>query len=117
MAAAPGLKINFDPSHLHPMGDDVTRAAQTLFADIAHVHLKDVTGTPENFAFVPLGDGEIDLAAMVRVLVENGYAGAVSIEHESHWFAGDRRAPTEVLRDCRDFFDRALNLASREPVS
>ncbi len=112
--AAPGLKINFDPSHLHPMGDDVNRAAETLFADIAHVHLKDVTGTPENFAFVPLGEGEIDLAAMVRVLVENGYGGAVSIEHESHWFAGDKRSPTQVLKDCRNYFDQILNMANAE---
>lgn len=106
--AVPGLKINFDPSHLHPMGDDVTEAAEALFGDIAHVHLKDVTGTPETFRFVPLGTGEIDLAAMVRVLVARGYSGAVSIEHESHWFAGDDRTPTQVLTDCRDFFDRLL---------
>ena len=65
--AAPGLKINFDPSHLHPMGDDVTQATRDLYPDIAHVHLKDTTGTPEDFKFVPLGTGEIDLGAMVRV--------------------------------------------------
>jgi len=108
MAAAPGLKINFDPSHLHPMGDDVTEAATTLFPDIAHVHLKDVTGTPETFRFVPLGEGEIDLGAMLRVLVRQGYAGAVSIEHESHWFAGDDRPPAQVLTECRTYFDRLL---------
>ena len=82
-----------------------------LFPDIAHVHLKDVTGTPEDFKFVPLGEGEIDLAEMVRVLVEKGYDGAVSIEHESHWFANDKRSATQVLTDCRDYFDGLLRQA------
>lgn len=109
--AAPGLKINFDPSHLHPMGDDIVEATQALYPDIAHVHLKDVTGTPEDFKFVPLGEGEIDLAEMVRVLVEKGYEGAVSIEHESHWFANDKRSATQVLTDCRDYFDGLLRQA------
>ena len=110
--AAAGLKINFDPSHLHPMGDDVTEAVRALLPDIAHVHLKDVTGTPEDFKFVPLGEGEIDLAAMVRVLVEKGYGGAVSIEHESHWFAGDDREASQVLSECRSYFDRLVSDAN-----
>lgn len=114
--AAPGLKINFDPSHLHPMGDDVSDAAAELFPDIAHVHLKDVTGTPEDFAFVPLGEGEIDLTAMLRVLVARDYSGAVSVEHESHWFAGDARPATQVLSDCRSFFDRLLVAARVQPA-
>ena len=112
ISAAPGLKINFDPSHLHPMGDDVTSAVKELYDDIAHVHLKDATGTPDTFKFVPLGDGEIDLLSMVRVLVQNKYQGAVSIEHESHWFVNDQRTPTQVLKDCRNYFDDLLRQAA-----
>lgn len=96
---APGLKINFDASHLKPMGDDVTDAARRLAPHVVHMHLKDVTGTPEDFRFVPIGTGEIDLAAMLGALAEEGYAGPISIEHESHWFAGDRRDIDAVLRD------------------
>jgi sugar phosphate isomerase/epimerase len=111
IAAAPGLQVNFDPSHLHPMGDDVTEAARSLFPDIAHVHLKDATGKPDTFKFVPLGTGEIDLGAMVRVLVDKNYSGAVSIEHESHWFSGDDRPASQVLADCRNYFDSLLKEA------
>lgn len=98
--AAPGLKINFDASHLKPMGDDVTEAARQLAPHIVHMHLKDVTGTPKDFRFVPIGEGEIDLPAMMRALLESGYSGPVSIEHESHWFAGDKRGAVQVLDDC-----------------
>jgi len=112
--AAPGLKINFDPSHLHPMGDDVCEAAKLLAPHIVHVHLKDVTGTPETFRFVPIGSGEIDLAGMLRTLGEAGYAGPVSIEHESHYFAEDGRDLDEVLTDCRRDFDRLMREASQQ---
>lgn len=102
--AAPGLKINFDPSHLHPMGDDVSEAARTLAPYIVHVHLKDVTGTADNFRFVPIGSGEIDLAKMLRTLLDAGYEGPFSFEHESHFFANDMRSTEQVLDDClRDF--------------
>lgn len=116
LEAAPGLKINFDPSHYHPMGDDTTEAAKALLPHIAHVHLKDAVGGPEDFRFVPLGEGGIDLTAMLRVLLEGGYRGAVSIEHESHFFAGDARGADEVLRDCRADFDALMARAQGAPV-
>lgn len=109
--AAPGLKINFDPSHLHPMGDNVSEAAKALSPHIAHVHLKDVTGTREAFRFVPIGTGEIDLAGMLRTLLGEGYDGPISIEHESHYFADDRRNMDEVLDDCRRDFGRLMREA------
>ncbi|WP_172330130.1 sugar phosphate isomerase/epimerase [Mangrovicoccus sp. HB161399] len=117
IAAAPGLKINFDASHLKPMGDDVTEAARKLAPHVVHMHLKDVTGTPETFRFVPIGQGEIDLAAMLRALIEGGYRGPVSIEHESHWFAGDRRGPAQVLDDCLEDIRRLLAEAAAVPAA
>ncbi|WP_138466592.1 sugar phosphate isomerase/epimerase [Poseidonocella sp. HB161398] len=111
IAAAPGLKINFDASHLKPMGDDVTEAARKLAPHVVHMHLKDVTGTPETFRFVPIGQGEIDLAAMLQALIAGGYRGPVSIEHESHWFAADSRGAAQVLDDCLRDIRRLLSEA------
>lgn len=112
IAAAPGLKINFDPSHLHPMGDDVLEAAEALFPHVAHVHIKDAIGTVNDFKFVPLGTGEIDLQGLINFFVKHEYQGAVSVEHESHWFAGDDRLAPAVLSDCRNFFDGLLQGAA-----
>jgi sugar phosphate isomerase/epimerase len=106
--AVPELKINFDPSHMHVMGDNIREAADTLSPYVAHVHLKDARGTPGDWAFVALGEGEIDLRGMMQVLVGNGYRGVVSIEHESHIFAGDKRSPAEVLPQCRRYFDEIM---------
>lgn len=106
--AVPGLKINFDPSHMHVMGDDIVEGAAKLCPHIAHVHLKDARGKPEDWAFVALGAGEIDLKGMMRTLADHGYGGPVSIEHESHIFAGDKRTPAEVLPQCREYFGKLI---------
>ena len=92
LAAVPGLKINFDPSHLQLTDGDVPAAACRLAGHIAGVAFKDSRGTPDDFAFVPLGDGDVDFAGMMRELEAAGYQGAVGVEHESQLF-GDRRRP------------------------
>jgi len=105
----PGLTLNLDPSHLHVMGDDVVNATRVLASDVRHVHLKDASGTENDFAFVPLGKGEIDLNGMMSELIKAGYNGVVSIEHESHIFANDQRSIPEVLKSARLFFDDIMN--------
>jgi len=104
----PGLQINFDPSHLHLMGGHVPDAVRQLASAICHIHFKDATGDRDNFAFVPLGEGEIALPQMMQAIVSSGYAGVVSVEHESHIFAGDTRSVPEVLTSARAFFDRVM---------
>ncbi len=99
----PGLKINFDPSHLQIMEHDIPGAIRSLGDHACHVHIKDATGTPEKWAFVELGKGDIDFVDMFRVLKSKGYDGYVSIEHESHYFSDDKRGVDQVLRDSLEF--------------
>jgi len=110
--AVPGLHINFDPSHMHVMGDDIGNATGMLAPYVCHVHLKDARGTPDDWAFVALGEGEINLRGMIQTLISSGYRGSVSIEHESHIFAGDKRPPAEVLPQCRRYFDEIVRTLS-----
>lgn len=109
MLRVPGLKLNFDPSHLHVMGDDIITATRSLAQDVRHVHLKDARGSEQNFAFVPLGQGEINLSGMMRELLDAGYEGAISVEHESHIFANDQRSIPEVLTSAKTFFDQIMH--------
>ncbi len=104
----PGLKLNLDPSHLYVMGDDIVPATRELVSRVGHVHLKDATGTEQEFAFVPLGAGGIDLQGMTNELINGSYRGVVSIEHESHIFANDQRSVPEVLDSAKNFFDQLM---------
>ena len=46
-----------------------------------HVHLKDLTFTPEGEpTFVPVGEGQVDYAGQLRALAKAGYGGAFVLE-------------------------------------
>lgn len=104
----PGLQVNFDPSHLQVMDHETVSAAHELGPKVAHVHIKDATGSPDHFAFVPLGTGEIDFTGIMQGLLQHDYDGAISVEHESHFFADDPRPLDQVLRESKHFLDELL---------
>jgi len=110
LVAVPGLGVSFDASHLQVTTHDVTGAAHRLGGRVRNAALKDAVGTPDDFAFVALGEGEIDFAAMVQALEQEGFDGALSVEHEAHLF-GDTRPPLQVLAESRQFVDRLLGRA------
>lgn len=103
VAAVPGLRVNFDPSHLQVHDGDVLPAARALGAFVDHVAIKDASGTPpSSWSFDPLGAGGVDFTGMIAALRSLGYDGTLSVEHESHLF-GDDRGHSEVLRSSLEF--------------
>ncbi|MFI6501144.1 sugar phosphate isomerase/epimerase family protein [Nonomuraea typhae] len=99
-----GLKLNYDPSHLVPLGIDPVAAARPYMSHIAHVQAKDVEILPgqiNRFSFygpisgekgwyryrVP-GRGQIAWTAIIDALQEGGYDGVVSVEHEDPVWSG-----------------------------
>lgn len=103
----PGLRVNFDPSHLQIMEHDIPGAIRALGEHACHVHIKDAVGVPEKWAFVKLGEGEIDFVDMFRVLKDQSFNGYVSVEHESHYFSEDKRGVEQVLADSLAFIRAA----------
>ena len=103
----PGLGISFDPSHLQVTTHDVTGAAKRLGARVYNAALKDGVGSSNDFTFPGLGEGDIDFVAMLRALRDEGFDGAVSVEHEAHLF-GDTRPPLQVLEESFAFVDDLL---------
>lgn len=88
----PNLKVNFDPANmiLYEKGDPL-RAVEILAPDIRSVHVKDAiaTKTPGLWGDeVPLGEGQVDIAAFLKVLQKVGYRGPLLIERE----VGDQAA-------------------------
>lgn len=82
----PNLKVNFDPANmlLYDMGDPL-RAVEILGGDIRSVHVKDAIrpSVPGQWGEeVPLGQGQVDIAAFVRALWRVGYRGPLGIERE-----------------------------------
>ncbi|MFP6558962.1 sugar phosphate isomerase/epimerase family protein [Paraburkholderia sp. B3] len=100
----PGVpfKINFDPSQIVVQGASPFEIVDRFADRIAHVHMKDGSGRFPDFAFPPLGEGEIDFKALVDRLRDAGYDGALSIEYEAQVY-GFTRTDEQILDESRAF--------------
>jgi len=77
---SPALGMNFDPSHLFPMGELSEMVIYEVGDRIFHTHLSDNDGT-SNVHWRP-GKGKIDWRAMLQALQAVGYDNVLSIELE-----------------------------------
>ena len=76
--------INFCPdmAHLAAAGGDPAQMIREHAERIKYVHLKDLRCEP--LAFLPLGEGELDMLAILEALAEINYDGWVTVELDSH---------------------------------
>jgi sugar phosphate isomerase/epimerase len=74
------LGMNFDPSHLFPVGETPHVVIYQLAERIFHCHFSDNDGTT-NVHWRP-GQGKIDWEAVLVALRDTGYDGVISIELE-----------------------------------
>jgi sugar phosphate isomerase/epimerase len=93
-AVGPQLMVTFDAGNFLLAGEDTQSALQRLFPKVAQVHFKDwkavPAGTPCSYPGVDgchyqgaaLGEGEVDLSAVLRRLQALGYSGTIAVEYE-----------------------------------
>jgi len=88
------LKVNLDTGNTLRMFEDPLEAARKLAPYTVATHIKDLSpikynkfydtrGTPKDWFFwasVPVGDGIIDIPAIVEVLHDSGYKGVYAVE-------------------------------------
>jgi sugar phosphate isomerase/epimerase len=109
-ASSPSLGINYDPSHLLRMGIDPIRFLREFNSRVFHVHGKDAEIVAEDlyeygweqpatfkkspefgsaaWRYTIPGHGNTNWNEVTRILVESGYAGAISIELEDKDYNG-----------------------------
>ena len=106
------LQLCLDTGHLLIGGTDPVDLARRHPDRIGHVHLKDVraeiaeqvrsgrlgyTAAVQQGIYVPLGDGDVDLEALVNLVREAGYTGWFVLEQDTALGEGD---PTDTpVRD------------------
>jgi len=77
------IQINYDPGNVvYYAGARPEEDIRHALGRIGHVHLKDKRGGRGVLDFPPLGEGEIDLASILRDLSAAGFSGPVSMEIE-----------------------------------
>ena len=82
---SPNVGANMDTMNYRWFGNDL-ETIDRLYEQIApytfHTHMKDGTGSRENYVGAALGEGEINLAHAVECLKKAGYEGCYTAEYE-----------------------------------
>jgi inosose dehydratase len=87
-----------DTAHLAAGGGDPAALIRRYGGRVRHVHLKDLRREP--FAFLPLGQGELNFGGILAALDEAGYDGWLVVELDS--YDGD---PRDAAQASRAFLD------------
>jgi inosose dehydratase len=122
------LDICLDTGHLLVGGTDPVRLARRHAERIGHVHLKDVRGSLADQVrggkleyseavrrglYVPLGEGDVDIAALVRTMRGAGYRGWYVLEQDAALRPSDsaEKPSGDTARSLRFLSDIALAAA------
>jgi inosose dehydratase len=122
------LQLCLDTGHLLIGGTDPVELARRYPDRIGHVHLKDVrdeiaakvrsgelsyTDAVEQGIYVPLGDGDVDVEALVKLVQEAGYTGWFVLEQDTRLKdAGGGGSPGRGS-ECHSPVDRPLKDTGR----
>ena len=83
------VKIIWDIIHPIEDGETPEETIKYIGDKIAHVHIKDGKKRDDpiwhDYLYTPLGEGELPIKKIVKLLQENGYNGFFSLEWESLW--------------------------------
>ena len=77
------LRVDFDVVHLYCAGEDPCQAWEKLRPYVAQVHLADAPAD-RSHCHVPLGEGVIDLGALLSSLQQSDFQGFVVIRPDCH---------------------------------
>jgi inosose dehydratase len=77
-------KIHFcpDTAHLFAAGGDPAKLILEHAGRVRYVHLKDFRREP--FAFLPLGEGQLDMNAILQALITIQYNGWIAVELDAY---------------------------------
>ena len=88
LAASPWVGAVWDSHHPHRMGEQPAEVCANIGARVLLAQVKDAIKGPERDAewrLVLLGEGEVRVREMLRLLTAGGYRGWVSVEWEKRW--------------------------------
>jgi inosose dehydratase len=80
----PNVRVNFDTGNISFYNHGRTAAVELakIIDYVATVEIKDHNGQYQDWSFPPLGQGVVDIPALLRVLKEHHFQGPITIEVE-----------------------------------
>lgn len=91
---SPHFGLTYDAGNFYITGEDPVRPLADLLPWVRHAHFKDIRlEGGGRWTSVPLGQGEVPLEAVYRILADGGYDGYISVEYEG---PGDPRPAVQT---------------------
>ena len=81
----PQIAALWDVHHPYRMGEHVEETDRLIGDRVLHVHVKDAIRQGDGWQFVPLGEGELPVRAMLKRLEARGFDGSVAVDWEKMW--------------------------------
>lgn len=96
----PEVRLNLDVGHLFCVGEDPVQSISRLAPHIGHVHLEDIPADRRHI-HTQLGDGAMDIPAILAALRETGYDGWITVELYPY-----EKTPIETACNARKFLKK-----------
>ena len=77
------MKFGPDIGQLQKGGSDPVKVVKDFLPLVQHMHLKDYVGGPEYLGYCPLGQGKVDIPAILAMMNGRKTAGLVMVELDS----------------------------------
>jgi inosose dehydratase len=77
------MKFGPDIGQLQKGGSDPVKVVKDFLPLVQHMHLKDYVGGPEYLGYCPLGQGKVDIPAILSMMDGRQTAGMVMVELDS----------------------------------
>ncbi len=90
------LKFGPDIGQLQKGGSDPVQVVKDFLPLVEHMHLKDYVGGPDYLGYCPLGQGKVDIPAILAMMEGRKTAGLVMVELDS-----PPPQPVPALEDAR----------------
>ena len=78
----------WDTHHPHRMDERPAEVYEHIGSRVLHVQVKDARRSAAHkggWQLVPLGEGEVPVREIIRLLATGGYGGYISVEWEKYW--------------------------------
>jgi len=78
----------WDTHHPHRMDERPAEVYEHIGSRVLHVQVKDARRSAAHkggWQLVPLGEGEVPVREIIRLLAAGGYGGYISVEWEKYW--------------------------------
>ncbi|HIE24054.1 MAG TPA: sugar phosphate isomerase/epimerase [Candidatus Korarchaeota archaeon] len=98
--------ITFDAAHANTCLDPI-KFLHKVIDRVIHVHLSDNTGPNSECFHIPLGEGNLDLVGILRLLMEHEYDGILVFESGGQNLEEGLKRNLEIVKKAQDIAGRS----------